>query len=124
MWFKHAYKLLPFEKTTIKFSTNGKYSIIKKIVFTPPKLDKDFTHSLYCKSKNFEQKIKCGEKLSSNEDYNFGRELAANFLLCYLNGIKEAKEDLVNSINYLDGAAAERQAECMRILLAIENANK
>jgi len=121
--FDDNYKLYPFERTTINFANNGKYDIKTILIFTPPKFDKNEIEELYARAKNVENKYKNGMSFNSDEDYSFGEGLANYFLICYFNGIKEAKEDLINSINYLDGAAAEWRSECMRILRKVENNN-
>jgi len=119
--FDYNYKLYPFEKTTIKFADNGKYDIKIELIFNPPKFDKNIIERLYARAKEIENKYRNGLTLHSDEDYSSGEGLVNCFLICYFNGIKEARKDLINSINYLDGAAAERRSDCMRILRKVEN---
>lgn len=121
--FDQNYKLYPFEKTTIYFADNGKYDIKTQLIFTPPKYKKNEIERLYARAKEMENKYKNGVTLNSDKDYSFFEGLANYFLISYFNGIKEAKEDLINSINYLDGAAAEYRSVCMKILRKVENNN-
>ena len=121
--FDHKYKLYPFEKTTINFADNGKYKIKTELIFNPPKFKKNEMEQLYARAKEMEIKFKNGITSYSDKDYSFGEGLANYFLICYFNGIKEARDDLINSKNYLDGAAAEYRSDCMRILRKVENKN-
>ena len=104
----------PFEELKIEFRNNGTYNITKHCVLTPPTFDKEKVSNLYSKAKEVESKFK-NNKLTEH-DFNFGEALANHFLICYFNGIEEAKNDLINSIDYLDGSAAEWQSECLRVL--------
>ncbi len=121
--FDNNYKLYPFEKMTINFVDNGQYDMKTELIFEPPKFDKNEIKKLYERAKETEDKFKKGLSLQSDEDYSFGEGLANYFLICYFNGVKEARNDLINSINYLDGAAAEFRLDCMRILKKVENKN-
>lgn len=113
MGFDDNYQLSPFEKTVIEFSNNGTYKISKYNVFVPPYYSKKLIKELYQRAKKAE--LLRGKEMKE-EEYDFLEGLANYFLICYLNGIDVAKQDLINSKKYLDGSAAEWQTECIRIL--------
>lgn len=103
----------------IMFNDNGTYSINKEFIFTPPKFPIKDIYSLYEKAKKFEHLIKSNEKFEVI-DWEFGEGLANYYFICYLNDIKEARHDFINSIEYLDGAAALWQRECNDLLVEYE----
>lgn len=119
--FDDNYKLYPFEKTSFCFGDNGQYIIKTEVIFEPPKFDKGEIQKLYGRAKELENKIKMGLPIGTGKDYSFAEGLANYFLICHFNGIKEAKNDLINSSNYLDGAASEWQSDCIRILEKFKN---
>lgn len=119
--FNGIYKLYPFEQKTWDFLDNGKYIISSKMVLVPPEFPLKDIHMLYSKTKELEEKYRNGYRIESIKDFNDFDGLAINFLVCYFNGINESREDLIRSTEYLDGAGAESQAECMRILNRFEN---
>lgn len=108
------YELYPLEETSINFHVNGTYSIKKNIVFKPPIFPKEEIKNLYARTKGLTQKYL--EGVYPKEEMNFQEGIAQYYLVCYLNGIESAKDDLYKSREYLDGSAAEWQTECMRIL--------
>ncbi len=103
----------------IIFKDNGTYSINKEFIFTPPKFPAKEIYSLYEKTKKFEERIKSKDKFEV-EDWEFGEGLANYYFICYLNDIKEAKQDFINSIEYLDGVAALWHRECNDLLIEYE----
>ena len=112
--FDNNYQLYPLEKTIITFRDNGTYVISNENIFTPPSFPREAIDNLYQKTKQCEKNWKSSGIKS--EDFNFVEGIANYYLICYLNGIKPAKEDLINSREYLDGSAAEWQSECLRIM--------
>ncbi|MBI5216330.1 MAG: ATP-binding protein [Ignavibacteriae bacterium] len=100
---------------SIIFKDNGTYSINKQFIFTPPQFPIEDVERLYEKAKKFENRIKSNEKMDII-DWEFGEGLANYYFLCYLNGIKEARQDFINSIEYLDGVAALWHRECNDLL--------
>jgi hypothetical protein len=112
--YDENFDLYPLEETSIKFLDNGTYSITTKIVFEFPNFPKEEIDKLYVRTKALTEKFK--EGVFPKEERNFQEGIAEYYLLCYLNGIKEARTDLIESINYLDGSAAEWQRECQTIL--------
>lgn len=106
--------------TTIHFADNGTYKIDKKFIFNPPKFQTEVIEQLYKKAKKFEFKYKSGEKIETKE-WEFGEGLANYYFLCHLNGIKEARQDFIDSREYLDGVAGLWHRECKKILEEYEN---
>jgi len=51
----------------------------------------------------------------------FAEGISMHFFICYLQGIKEARRDFLNSWDYVDGAAAQWFRHCKRILEALES---
>jgi hypothetical protein len=119
--FDNNFTLYPFEETKIIFHENGNFNISTEIIFNPPKFDNDAIKVLYSKTKDFESKIVRGDKIDYAKDLDFYLGIANYFLICYFNGINEAKTDLLNSSKYLDGAAGEWQSECVEILEKFKN---
>jgi hypothetical protein len=100
---------------TISFFENGEYKIDKKFIFIPPKYEKDEIRNLYRRAKEFETKYKSGVKLETS-DWEFGEGLANYYFLCYLNGIIEARQDFIESRNFLDGSAGLWYTECHTLM--------
>ncbi len=121
--FDKNHKLYPLETTSLNFDDNGQYSLKTKVVFDFPEFDKDQVYDLYQRAKNLEKKLKNGLSVISVQNNLHPEELANYFLLCYFNGIDQAKNDLINSADYLEGAAAQYHKGCMRILEKAENTN-
>lgn len=114
--FNDSYKLYPLETLTLSFEESGRYFFKCEIIFGPPRFKKNEIEKLYSESKELERKIIDGWKIETQEDLTLYEGLANYFLICYLNGIAQSKEDLINSEKYLDGAAAEWRSDCLRIL--------
>ncbi len=121
--FDNNHKLYPLEKTSLSFDDNGQYSLNTEVIFKLPEFDGKQIDNLYEKAKNIENKLKNGLPISSIHNSLSAEELANYFLISYFNGIDRAKSDLINSADYLEGAAAQCRSECMRILEKAENSN-
>lgn len=89
-------KYYPLEEVTITFSENGKYSINSNLVFEPPQYDKKTLHHILNTNNALIRKLEKGIQLSISEleDLN---HLPDTYLICYLNGFEEAKEQMENS---------------------------
>lgn len=86
-------KYYPLEKVVIRFNDNGTYKMESKLLFEPPQYDKKTLYHVYNSSKSLVSKIKNDTPLNSmeNEDLNY---LADTFLICYLNGFEEARDQM------------------------------
>ncbi|MCL3782749.1 ATP-binding protein [Prolixibacteraceae bacterium JC049] len=112
--YDKKYELYPLEETSINFHVNGTYSIEKTINFKHPIFPKEEIENLYSRTKALTKKYL--EGVCPKDEMNFQEGIAQYYLVCYLNGIEDAKNDLYESREYLDGSAAEWQTECIRIL--------
>ena len=88
-------KYYPLEKVTLTFKNNGTYTIKSTLVFDPPQYDKKTLHHIYNANNALLSKIKGNMALKKNEleDLSF---LPDTYLLCYMNGFEEAKEQMEN----------------------------
>ncbi len=88
-------KYYPLEKVTLTFRNNGTYTIKSTLVFDPPQYDKKTLHHIYNANNALLSKIKGNMALKKNEleDLSF---LPDTYLLCYMNGFEEAKEQMEN----------------------------
>ena len=89
-------KYYPLEEVTITFSENGKYTINSNLVFEPPQYDKKTLHHILNTNTALIKKLEKGMQLSpvEKEDLN---HLSDTYLICYLNGFEEAKEQMENA---------------------------
>ena len=89
-------KYYPLEEMTITFSENGKYTINSNLVFDPPQYDKKTLHHILNANNALIKKLEKGIQLNPSEleDLN---HLPDTYLICYLNGFEEAKDQMENS---------------------------
>ncbi|MGD1947023.1 MAG: ATP-binding protein [Croceivirga sp.] len=89
---KHE-KYYPLEEVTLTFSDNGSYTINSRLVFEPPQFDKKALHHIYNSNNALVGKLEKNIRLSQAErtDLNY---LPDSYLICYLNGFEEAKEQM------------------------------
>lgn len=113
--FEKNFKNYPVHLHEICFENNGTYKTSKEFIFTPPKFDETSIKKLYNSAINFSNKLK-GNELISDSELDFGEGLASYFFLCYLNGIKQARQDFFDVKQYLDGSAAEVHSICLKLL--------
>ncbi|WP_298792423.1 ATP-binding protein [uncultured Allomuricauda sp.] len=83
----------PLEEMVITFSENGKYSINSKLVFDPPQYDKKTLYHVLNSNNSLLQKLKNKIALNKTEADDL-THLPATYLICYLNGFEEAKEQM------------------------------
>ncbi|MFS4468898.1 ATP-binding protein [Maribacter sp. 2210JD10-5] len=86
-------KYYPLEKVMIQFENNGKYQIQSTLVFEPPQYDKKTLHHIYNTNNSLLSKIEAKIVLKPNEEEDI-MHLADTYLICYLNGFEEAKEEM------------------------------
>ncbi len=86
-------KYFPLEAVTITFLENGNYSIQSELVFEPPLYDKKTLHHILNTNNSILQKLEKGIRLNSSEKVDL-RHLPDTYLICYLNGFEEAKEQM------------------------------
>ncbi len=81
------------EEMIITFSENGKYSIQSELVFEPPQFDKKTLHHVLNTNNALLQKLEKQLTLNRAEEEDL-KHLPATYLICYLNGFEEAKEQM------------------------------
>ena len=86
-------KYFPLEKVVINFSDNGTYQIKTKLVFEPPQYDRKTLHHIFNANNALLKKLEKGIRLKPAESTDL-EHLPATYLICYLNGFDEAKEQL------------------------------
>ncbi|KAB7528499.1 ATP-binding protein [Flagellimonas olearia] len=86
-------KYYPLEEVVITFSENGKYTINSKLIFEPPQYDKKTLYHVYNSNNALLQKLEKKITLTNAEQIDL-THLPATYLICYLNGFEEAKEQM------------------------------
>lgn len=89
-------KYYPLEKVDITFEDNGTYHMHSELLFDPPQYDKKVLHHIFNTNNMLLQKLTKSLPLSAAEKIDL-KHLPATFLICYLNGFEEAKEQLESS---------------------------
>ncbi len=83
----------PLEELVITFKENGTYHIQTDLVFEPPQYDKKVLHHTYNTNNSILSKIKSGIDLNPSEKQDLAY-LPDTYLICYLNGFEDAKEQM------------------------------
>ncbi|MEZ4809692.1 MAG: ATP-binding protein [Allomuricauda sp.] len=86
-------KYYPLEEMVITFSENGKYTINSNLVFEPPQYDKKTLYHVYNTNNTLLQKLEKKVALNRAELIDL-THLPDTYLICYLNGFEEAKEQM------------------------------
>ena len=86
-------KYYPLEEMTLTFLDNGSYNINSELVFEPPQFDKKTLHHIYNANNALVRKLESQIKLTPAERTDL-KYLPDSYLICYLNGFEEAKEQM------------------------------
>jgi hypothetical protein len=86
----------PLEEQTIHFHDNGYYNIDRRMLFQPPKFNRELLYHIYNANLSLLQKLDKRIQLSVREQKDL-ENLPSTFMLCYLNGFENAKQQLINS---------------------------
>ena len=117
----HGY--YPLEKTIIHFKDNGIYDIATELLFKPPVYDAVVLRHIYNSNNAILKKLKKNLPLS-NHDIEDLQQLPATYMICSLNGFKDAKKKLEDAKPYLKGltdkSAYINLKEVLRILRKIK----
>ena len=111
-------KYYPLERQVITFSDNGTYSIHTELVFEAPQYDKKTLHHIYNANNSLLRKLEKGISLKRAEEVDL-EHLPATYLICYLNGFDEAKDQMDESrplLKKYNGAVYQSLKESLRIL--------
>jgi hypothetical protein len=113
----------PLEKTIIHFKENGKLEIIKEFLFDPPEYDRVIIQHIYENSNAIIKKIEKNIPLSVTDHEDVFR-LPINYLICYLNGFLDAKEQLEKAKDYIknleDKTTYIKYKDVMRVLRKVK----
>lgn len=112
----------PLEKLVIIFSDNGTYQIHSELVFDPPQYDKKTLHHIFNANNTLLKKLEKGIELKAIELRDL-KYLPATYLICYLNGFEEAKDQLDLSKSLLkkhDNGIYQSLKESLRILRKVK----
>ncbi len=111
-------RYFPLEKVSIAFQNNGTYQISGELIFEPPKYDRKTLHHIYNANNALIQKIHKNRDLTRAEVTDL-KLAPATYLICYLNGFEEAKEQmeiLKNLIKSKEETVYNNLKESLRIL--------
>ncbi|MEM9362914.1 MAG: ATP-binding protein [Bacteroidota bacterium] len=115
-------KYYPLEKMDITFSENGKYTINSELVFEPPQYDKKTLHHVLNSNNSILTKL--GKQIPLNKtESNDLKNLPATYLVCYLNGFEEAREQMENArplLKKTDEKVYQSLKESLRVLRKVK----
>lgn len=116
-------KYYPLEKTIINFKNNGKYSIVKELLFKPLQFNQKVIQEIAQENNYLLNKIEKNLILSSLEE-QLVTSLPTNYLLCYLSGISDATIHLKKAKNYFknleDKSTYIKYKETIRIIRKVK----
>jgi hypothetical protein len=115
-------KYYKLEETLIKFNNNASYSIDTKLLFKPPQFDKKILHHIYNANNALLKSIQIETTLNKQKELDL-KNLPVTYLICYLNGFKEAINKLEEAKPYLKKHSEEvyqLYKEAVRILRKIK----
>ncbi|WP_435623851.1 ATP-binding protein [Flagellimonas sp.] len=115
-------KYYPLEKMEITFSENGKYSINSELVFEPPQYDKKTLHHVLNSNNSIMMKLDKQIALNKSEKNDL-KHLPATYLICYLNGFEEAREQMEKArplLKKTDDKIYQSLKESLRVLRKVK----
>ena len=115
-------KYYPLEKMEITFSENGKYSINSELVFEPPQYDKKTLHHVLNSNNSIMMKLNKQIALNKSEKNDL-KHLPATYLICYLNGFEEAREQMEKArplLKKTDDKIYQSLKESLRVLRKVK----
>ncbi|MET2986404.1 ATP-binding protein [Aureibaculum conchae] len=109
----------PLEKTIINFKENGTYDIASELLFNPPTFDSVVLRHIYNNNNAILDKLQKGIPLSKNNKADL-KQIPTTYLICSINGFKDAKDRLELAKPYLqelsDKTAYIKLKDALRIL--------
>lgn len=115
-------KYYPLEKVTITFDDNGTYQIQSELIFAPPQYEKKTLHHILNANNALLQKLEKNLVLKPAEKEDLSH-LSATYLICYLNGFEEAKDQMEKARSLLkknNKAVYHSLKESLRILRKVK----
>lgn len=119
---QQSYKYYKLEEKYIYFDNNANYSIEANLIFEPPQFDKKVLHHIYNANNSILEKLEKGISLNQNEAADL-KNLAASYLICYLNGFEDALPKLEFAKSYIKKYNSDlynSYKETMRILRKVK----
>jgi hypothetical protein len=86
----------PLEKQTLHFHDNGYYKIDREILFQPPVFNPKMLFHIYNSNISLLNKLQKGLSLTEREQKDL-ENLPSTFMICYLNGFENAKQNLIEA---------------------------
>jgi hypothetical protein len=86
----------PLEQQKITFFDNGYYKIENNMLFEPPSFNKKMLHHIYNSNVALLNKLQKGLALSEREEKDL-ENVSSTLMICYLNGIGDAKQKLIDA---------------------------
>lgn len=115
-------KYYPLEKVVITFDENGTYHIQSQLLFEPPQYDKKTLHHIYNANNALIGKLNKNLKLTTSELEEL-EYLPAIYLICYLNGFEEAKQQMEKArpiLKKTNAKAYQSLKESLRIMRKVK----
>ncbi|MGB5356279.1 MAG: ATP-binding protein [Eudoraea sp.] len=115
-------KYYPLEKVIIIFSNNGTYQIQSDLIFDPPQYNKKTLYHIFNSNRALLKKLANENELKLVDKTDL-LSLPATYLICYLNGFEEAKEDMERSrplIKKYSPELYESLKESLRVLRKVK----
>jgi len=112
----------PLEKVVLTFSDNGTYQIQSDLVFEPPEYDKKTLHHILNSNNALLRKLERKIALNKPELKDL-EHLPDTYLICFLNGFEEAKDQMENARSLLkkqDKKIYQTLKESLRILRKVK----
>ncbi|EDP72636.1 hypothetical protein FBALC1_16082 [Flavobacteriales bacterium ALC-1] len=119
---QESYKYYKLEEKTIHFDNNANYSIEANLIFEPPQFDKKVLHHIHNANNAILEKLEKNISLNKNEEADL-KNLAASYLICYLNGFDDALLKLEYSKPYIkqyNSSLYSSYKETLRILRKVK----
>ena len=111
-------KYYPLERLDIRFEENGTYQMNTELIFEPPRYDTRELFHVYNTNNTLVKLLEQKVRLSENQLVDL-RRLPDTYLICFLNGFEEAKEQLENArglIKAIDQEAYASVKEALRVI--------
>lgn len=118
----NAFKYYKLEEKIIHFSDSANYTIESNLIFEPPQFDKKVLYHIYNANNAILEKLEKGISLNLHERADI-KNLAASYLICYLNGFEDALPKLEFAKVYIKNYGFElykSYKETMRILRKVK----
>ena len=112
----------PLERLTITFSENGTYQIQGELLFEAPQFNKKSLHHIYNANNALLLKIEKGIALKPRERKDL-EQLPATYLICFLNGFDEARDQMEHArplLKKFDTSVYASLKESLRVLRKVK----